>query len=137
LVEPEPEQKKRSGVLGMMIGAVVLASAMSGGGVWYVLHESPKVGAMTAAQAPPPLAEAALPTAAIELNDEDVETIEIPGTNGKVATKATKRGPRPSKADKAGAKPDKPEASKPPPAPKPVNGGGVDAVLQQQLKGAL
>jgi hypothetical protein len=121
----------------MMIGAVVLASAMSGGAVWYVLHDQPKVGATTAAQAPPSPAEAELPTAAIELNDEDVETIEIPGMSGKVAAKATKRGPRPSKPDKAVAKAEKPEASKPPPAPKPVNGGGVDAVLQQQLKGAL
>lgn len=159
--------KKKSGVLGIVLGAVVLAGAMGGGAVWYVHHHQATIAASLAAQqAPvandaPPVAKDAPPPAEAKVEvpvivtppaeanaGTKTEEVAAPDTTAQTKTdtksaKRTHRSSAPTKVAEApkpvakAAQPEKaPEAPKAAPPPKAA-GGAVDAVLQQQLSGAL
>jgi hypothetical protein len=164
-VAPANAPAKSSGIVGILLCTMVLASAMASGAVWYVQYHQAKVAAAIAAQAPPAAKDA--PPAAEAVPAPEAKAREASGTEPKVektessekATEKVRITEKPTKRAHRAAKVEKPSVARPvakgekvektektektekavveaPPPPKPA-GGAVDAVLQQQLSGAL
>lgn len=159
-------KRGRGRIVGMLLGAVALAAVMGAGAVGYVHHQQAKMAAAVAPPPPmePTEEEARVESVATapevtRTEEHATETAEVARVDEapaapapaaeKVEAKPTKRAHRTAKAEAPKPATPKPapapkaekvvEAPKPAPvvAAKPAPAGAVDAVLQQQLSGAI